>query len=139
MRIEAAPTVSEELGAWLEGDGPKTVDGLIDLFGPKSFALLFVILLGVPALPLPTGGVPRRWLFHHRASNAAFGLLVIAGAAAAFPAPPFSGPDTLPALGVVVLSLGACSRTPCSPGRGSRSPRSAWRSRSPSAAPSSGS
>src|SRR6185312_10795047 len=48
--------VSEELGGWLDGDGAKTLDGLIDLFGEKSFALLFVLLLGVPALPLPTGG-----------------------------------------------------------------------------------
>jgi hypothetical protein len=35
-----------------------------------------------------------------------FGLLVIGGAAAAFVAPPFTGLDTLPALGVVLLSLG---------------------------------
>ena len=42
---------------WLDGDGDKTVDGLVSLFGRNSFALLFVILLGVPALPLPTGGV----------------------------------------------------------------------------------
>jgi hypothetical protein len=33
-------------------------------------------------------------------------LLVIGGAVAAFLAPPFSGLDTLPALGVVVLALG---------------------------------
>ncbi len=30
--------------------------GLIELFEEKSFAILFVILLGVPALPIPTGG-----------------------------------------------------------------------------------
>jgi hypothetical protein len=35
-----------------------------------------------------------------------FGILVVAGSAAAFLAPPFSGLDTLPALGVVLLSLG---------------------------------
>ena len=34
-----------------------------------------------------------------------FGLLVIGGSAAAFFAPPFTGLDTLPALGVVFLSL----------------------------------
>jgi hypothetical protein len=28
----------------------------VDLFGQRSFAVLFVLLLGVPALPLPTGG-----------------------------------------------------------------------------------
>jgi hypothetical protein len=35
-----------------------------------------------------------------------FGALVLGGAVAAFVAPPFSMLDTLPALGVVVLSLG---------------------------------
>jgi len=29
---------------------------LIELFQERSFAILFVLLLGVPALPLPTGG-----------------------------------------------------------------------------------
>jgi hypothetical protein len=50
---------------------------------------------------------PRlRFLFHTRLTDVVFGLLVIGGTAAAFVAPPFSGLDTLPALGVVVLSLG---------------------------------
>jgi hypothetical protein len=50
---------------------------------------------------------PRlRFMFGHRVSNIAFGLLVIAGSAGAFLAPPFTGLDTLPALGVVPLSLG---------------------------------
>ena len=35
-----------------------------------------------------------------------FGVLVLCGSVAAFLAPPFSGLDTLPALGVVLLSLG---------------------------------
>lgn len=155
--------VSEDLERWLRGDGEKTVGGLISLFGEKSFALLFVLLLGVPALPLPTGGathvfeiiaallalqlianrdeiwLPERWrklelagerqqkflnglmklirrlerlsrprlrfLFHRRLSNVVFGLLVLGGTIAAFAAPPFTGLDTLPALGVVLLSL----------------------------------
>jgi hypothetical protein len=46
------------------------------------------------------------FLFDHRASNTVFGVLVIAGSLAAFLAPPFSGLDTLPSLGVVLLSLG---------------------------------
>jgi hypothetical protein len=46
------------------------------------------------------------FLFGSRVSNAVFGLLVIAGAAGAFFAPPFTGLDTLPSLGVVLLSLG---------------------------------
>ena len=50
---------------------------------------------------------PRlRFLFGHRLSNAVFGLLVAGGSMAAFLAPPFTGLDTLPALGVVLLSLG---------------------------------
>ena len=50
---------------------------------------------------------PRvRFVFDHRASNAVFGLLVIAGALGAFLAPPFTGLDTLSSLGVVLLSLG---------------------------------
>ena len=50
---------------------------------------------------------PRlRFLFDHRLSNLIFGLLVLGGTAGAFLAPPFTGLDTLPALGVVLLSLG---------------------------------
>ena len=45
------------------------------------------------------------FLFDHRLSNIVFGLLVIAGCVAAFFSPPFTGLDTLPALGVVLLSL----------------------------------
>jgi hypothetical protein len=156
--------LSDELEQWLDGDGEKTVGGLIKVFQDKSFAILFVILLGVPALPLPTGGathvfevisvllaaqlvagrravwLPERWLrlelagpkqkrflaglmrlirrleriskprgrrlFDHRLSQAVFGLLVILGSVAAFLAPPFTGLDTLPALGVVLIALG---------------------------------
>ena len=159
-----AHSVSRELEGWLESDGEKTLGSLVELFEEKSFAILFVLLLGVPALPLPTGGathvfeiiavllavqliagrdhiwLPERWrrlelagprqrrfiaglmkmirrlerfsrprlrfLFDHRLSNIVFGLLVIAGCAGAFLAPPFTGLDTLPALGVVLLSLG---------------------------------
>jgi hypothetical protein len=157
------PSVSEQLERWLTSDGEKTVASLVELFEAKSFAILFVVLLGVPALPLPTGGathvfeiiavllavqliagrrhiwLPRRWrtlelagdrqqrfltalmkmirrlerisrprlrfLFDHRLSNIVFGLLVIGGCLGAFLAPPFTGLDTLPALGVVLLSL----------------------------------
>jgi hypothetical protein len=160
----APERVSDQLERWLGGEGAKTLGGLIELFEEKSFALLFVLLLGVPALPLPTGGathvfeiiavllalqliagsqriwLPERWrrielagknqqrflsglmklirrlerisrprlqfLFDHRLSNIVFGLLVIGGSVAAFVAPPFTGLDTLPALGVVLLSLG---------------------------------
>jgi hypothetical protein len=160
----APEKLSDELEAWLGGEGDTTLGGLIAVFGRKSFAILFVLLLGLPALPLPTGGathvfeiiavllaaqlvagreeiwLPQRWrerelagptqqrfvtqllkviralervsrprlsfLFDHRLSNIVFGLFVVAGCAGAFLAPPFTGLDTLPALGVVLVSLG---------------------------------
>jgi hypothetical protein len=156
--------LSDDLDSWLKGETDKTLDSLIEVFGRRSFAILFVLLLAVPALPLPTGGLthvleaiamlvalqlianrdeiwlPQRWralpvagekqqrfvaglmntvrrlerisrprlsfLFGHRLSNIVFGALVIAGSLGAFLAPPFTGLDTLPALGVVLLSLG---------------------------------
>src|ERR1700749_4158704 len=48
--------VSDALEQWLESDGEKTLGSLAEGFEEKSFAILFVLLLGVPALPLPTGG-----------------------------------------------------------------------------------
>ncbi len=156
--------VSDQLERWLTGDGPKTLGGLLDVFGEGSFAIVFVLLMAVPALPLPTGGVthvfevitmlvslelimgrrtvwlpdrwrrlelagatqqrlintllgrirwlerlsrPRlRWLFGHRLSGSVFGLAVLGLALTAFLAPPFSGLDTLPSVGIVVLALG---------------------------------
>jgi hypothetical protein len=156
--------VSDQLERWLRGDQPKTLGGLIDVFGEGSFAITFVLLMALPALPLPTGGAthvlevitmllaleliagrrevwlperwkrielagarrekfiamllrrirglerfsrPRaKWLFNHRLSRAVFGLAVLGLALTAFLAPPFSGLDTLPSIGVVVLSLG---------------------------------
>ena len=123
-----------------------------------------MVLLAVPALPLPTGGathvfeiiaivlaaqlvagrdhiwLPKRWrdlelagerqqrfiarlmrlirrlervsrprlrfLFDHRLSNIVFGALVLGGTTGAFLSPPFTGLDTLPSLGVVLVSLG---------------------------------
>jgi hypothetical protein len=162
MRPAAPLRVSDELEAWLDGDAEKTIGDLVDVFDKRAFALVFVILMGVPALPLPTGGathvfevitvllaleliagraevwLPRRWrarqvdtdgrfirtllrairrverlstnrfsfLFGHWLSNVVFGLVVAIGATAAFLAPPFTGLDTLPALGVVLVSLG---------------------------------
>ncbi|MEA2335963.1 MAG: hypothetical protein QOG40_2453, partial [Solirubrobacteraceae bacterium] len=53
----APEKVSDQLERWLKGDGEKTLGGLIDVFGEGSFAIIFVLLMAVPALPLPTGGV----------------------------------------------------------------------------------
>jgi hypothetical protein len=156
--------LSDRLEDWFRSPEPKTVGSLIELFGEKSFAVLFVLLLAVPALPLPTGGVthlfeliamllalqlivgrrtvwlPERWkrrevgpaaerrfsevllrrlrwlerhsrprlgfLLTHRLSGVVFGTLVLVLSVTAFLAPPFTGLDTLPSLGVVVLSVG---------------------------------
>jgi hypothetical protein len=161
---EPPERLSDALGRWLAGEDT-TLGGLIDLFGPKSFAVVFVVLMSVPALPLPTGGathvfeilvalgalqliagrdeiwIPARWrgvnvgaggadsrffraflavirflerisrprlagVLDRRAAGVVFGLLTLIGTVGAFVAPPFTGLDTLPALGVVVLSLG---------------------------------
>jgi hypothetical protein len=157
-------TVSDQLEGWLRGDGERTLGSLIELFGEKSFAVIFVLLLAVPALPLPTGGathvfeaiamlvalqlvvgrrtiwLPERWrrrdlsslaegkfartllrqmrraerfsrprlgaLLRNRLTGVAFGAIVLGLSLTAFFAPPFSGLDTLPALGIVALSLG---------------------------------
>jgi hypothetical protein len=166
--IDAPERLSDELERWLTGDGEKTLGGLVGAFGERSFPILFVLLLAVPALPLPTAGVthvfeliaallaleviagrdevwlPERWrglelagpkqqrflnglmklirrlerlsrprlarLFTLRVTDVGFGLLVLGGTAGAFLSPPFSGLDTLPAIGVVVLSLGVLLR-----------------------------
>ncbi|HEY4894491.1 MAG TPA: hypothetical protein VII01_00235 [Solirubrobacteraceae bacterium] len=49
--------VSDQLERWLSGDGRKTVGSLIELFGEKSFATLFVVLVVLVALLLGAAGV----------------------------------------------------------------------------------
>jgi hypothetical protein len=162
--------LSDRLERWLSGQGTKTIGSLIDVFEEKSFAVLFVLLLSVPALPLPTGGVthvfeviatllalelivgrrkvwlPERWrareispamrerfsekllprirwieghsharlgfLLSHRLSGIVYGAVTLVLVVAAFLAPPFTGLDTLPALGVVLISLGVLLEDP---------------------------
>jgi hypothetical protein len=155
--------VSDQLERWFRQDEPKTLGSLTEVFGEKAFAVVFIVLMALPALPLPTGGVthvlevvamllalelivgrrtiwlPERWkglelggsygerlagalvrrirwverlshprlrrVFGYRLSGVVFGVFVFALSLTAFLAPPFSGLDTLPALGVVVLAL----------------------------------
>ena len=154
---------SDELEEWLQGDRVKTLGVLGEAFGEKSFAVTILLLMFVPALPLPTGGIthvfevitvivamqmvlgrrtiwlPRRFeqrelgatitgkavpfiirrvrwfekfsrprfagLFGQRWFARILGLVIIGFTAGAALAPPFSGLDTLPALGVVTISL----------------------------------
>src|SRR4051795_2957768 len=53
---EQPEKVSDQLERFLSGEGEKTLGSLIELFEEKAFALVFILLMGVPALPLPTGG-----------------------------------------------------------------------------------
>ncbi len=154
---------SQRLSGWLTSEKPKTLESLLDNFQEKSFAIVFLLLMAIPALPLPTGGVthvfelvvmllslelivgrrtvwlPSRWqklplpkkfeaaalqpllklirkaekYSRPRLSNVldnplfdrVLGVVVFALSLFAFLAPPFSGLDTLPALGVVFISL----------------------------------
>lgn len=132
--------------------------------------MLFVLLLAIPALPLPTGGVthvfeviatllalellvgrrqvwlPERWrqrevseesrqrlaekllprirwierhsrarlafLLSYRLTGVLYGAVTLVLVVTAFFAPPFTGLDTLPSLGVVLLSLGVLLEDP---------------------------
>jgi hypothetical protein len=77
----------------------------LELSGPKRERFVRTLMRLIRRLE----GISRprlRFLFDHRLSNVVFGVLVAIGSTAAFLAPPFSGLDTLPALGVVVLSIG---------------------------------
>ncbi len=154
---------SERLYQWLNNDQPKTLAELDNLFGEKSFAVAFMLLLFFPALPLPTGGISHvteilaiilalqmiigrrslwlpqkllhrslgettekkvlpfmvkriRWfqqfsrprlggILKLRLTRIFIGLIIIIFSLAAFFAVPFSGLDTLPSVGVVVIAL----------------------------------
>lgn len=48
---------SEQLDRWLRSDGTKTLGALNDVFAEKSFAVAILLLMFLPALPLPTGGI----------------------------------------------------------------------------------
>jgi hypothetical protein len=77
----------------------------LELAGDRQQRFITALMKGIRRLERLSQ--PRlRFLFDHRASNIVFGLLVVGGSVGAFVAPPFTGLDTLPALGVVLLSLG---------------------------------
>jgi hypothetical protein len=154
---------SDELEEWLAEDPHKTFGEMVDVFEERGFAVAVVLGLGIPALPLPTGGVSHafellalvaaaqmvlgrstlwlperlrrrelgptlgekalpfllrriRWLeerARHRGTRLLdnrwflrlIGLVLIAFTLFSAVAPPFSGLDTLPALGGVQIAL----------------------------------
>lgn len=154
---------STKLEELLRNKQSMTMQSLIENFAEKSFAILLLLLLAIPALPLPTGGVthifeiiamllaieliagrktvwlPQRWLTKplpqslqasalpkfvkiirwlekyskprlpavetNKLYIRILGLIILVFTIFAFLAPPFSGLDTLPALGVVLLSI----------------------------------
>ncbi|HVV25748.1 MAG TPA: exopolysaccharide biosynthesis protein [Candidatus Saccharimonadales bacterium] len=154
---------SDQLEKWLKGRQPKTLASLDKVFEDKSFAITFLLLMILPALPLPTGGVthvfevivillcleliagrqtiwlPEKWkhmslgktltgkviptilkwirwleqrssprwrrFFSLPLMPRLLGLITLLFTLGALLAPPFSGLDTLPSLGVVVVSL----------------------------------
>lgn len=156
-------TFSNQLEAWLKSKQPKTIESLIELFEDKSFAIVFLLLMLLPALPIPTGGIthilelivallalemilgfraiwlpkkwkqrrlgktmegkiiplilkrvrwfeqrsrPRwKWLFTAPLAERLLGLAVFIFTIFALIAPPFTGLDTLPALGIIIISL----------------------------------
>lgn len=54
----ASHSFSDRLERWLKDKTkPKTLKSLVEVFGEKSFATLFLVLMFIPALPLPTGGI----------------------------------------------------------------------------------
>lgn len=48
---------STQLEIWLKTKQSKTVADLIEVFDEKSFAVCLLILMFIPSLPLPTGGL----------------------------------------------------------------------------------
>ena len=159
----AGEPFSDELERWLRSDGEKTLGSMGTVFAERSFAAMILLLMILPATPLPTGGVThvfevitvllglqmvigRRtiWLparFARRSLGATttdkaipfivklirrvekyskprgarlfanglfyrlIGIVVIVFAIGAAFAPPFTGLDTLPALGAVAVAL----------------------------------
>ncbi len=155
---------SKTLQTWLSDNKTKTVGDMLSVLGDKSFAFIFLVLMIIPATPLPTGGIThvfelivalialqlvigrneiwlpqklrrvslgknmqqkalpflmRRIQFAEKYSRprlaktletrwfkSQLGLFVLLFTASAFFAPPFSGLDTLPSLGVVFIAIG---------------------------------
>ena len=160
----AAPQkLSDQLSKWSQKGSTSTIASLEEIFGEKTFAVAILLLMSLPALPIPTGGIshvfevismllaleliaglkilwlPKRWKqvgfstsLKHRAMpfiirrvvflekhsrprltrlqlasvySRLMGATLLLLSLLAFLAPPFSGLDTLFAMGAVVVSL----------------------------------
>ena len=53
----ARQAFSDELEAWLRSEDAKTVGSLGRVFQEKSFAVTVLLLMFLPAIPAPTGGI----------------------------------------------------------------------------------
>jgi hypothetical protein len=154
---------SQELESWLKTSKNKTLAEVSDVFAERSFAIIILVLMAIPATPLPTGGLthvfeiiaailalemifgrrtiwlPEKWkqrqlgnmledkaipfivrrirwferlsrprwarIVSHRQFARLAGTILLIFSVAAFMAPPFTGLDTLPSLGAVIVSL----------------------------------
>jgi len=154
---------SVQLERWLRSDEFRTIGSLSEVFAEKSFAATILLLMFIPAIPLPTGGIshafeaiavvvagqmvlgrqtlwlPDRWkrrelgdlvtdrivpsivrwvrrferiskpcgaaLYQRRTPLRLCGILLMGLATSAALAPPFSGLDTLPAMGAVAIAM----------------------------------
>jgi hypothetical protein len=56
-KTESEQPFSAQLEQWLTNKQPKTIESLLNTFGEKSFAIVVMILMFFPALPIPTGGI----------------------------------------------------------------------------------
>ncbi len=52
-----ATTFSQQLQVWLKSNQPKTLSSVSEAFGEKSFAIIVLVLMFIPALPIPTAGI----------------------------------------------------------------------------------
>ena len=155
---------SDKFELWLNANQKKNIGDLLKFFGSKSFAILFLVFMFVPSLPIPTGGIthfvllPAVWIvslqmifgrktfwlpksilarplgtgflekalpfmirriktlekisrprnkaiFHNRLFKSFAGICVLILAIACFVSPPFTGLDTVPAMGAVIIAL----------------------------------
>lgn len=161
--LKSNQAFGDDLEAHLKSGNLKTMGDIGVVFEQRSFAITVMLLMFIPALPLPTGGIthvfeaitlllalemmlglktiwlakwmkkirlgktieeralpmivkrirwfeshssPRwPWVFNDPIISRILGTVILFFTAVAFVSPPFSGLDTLPSLGVVLICL----------------------------------